>query len=225
MIVTVATAVTGGFVLPVLLGLLAGYRGGWVDSLINRLGEALGSLPDLMLLILLSATIRPRFDVFLRRFYAWPVIGHDLKAGAGDLVLVFLVLSVIGWVGGQRVIRAQVLSVRRSEYAESARSMGASTWRILLRHIYPNISWLVVLSISSSLGAAALSEIALTFFGLGVRPPNPSLGEMIFDASGARQVAAHPNLLLIPGLVAVLFFLSFNLLGDALNDVLNPKTR
>ncbi|MGI8554510.1 MAG: ABC transporter permease [Dehalococcoidia bacterium] len=225
LIVTVASAITGGFVIPVVLGLLAGYRGGWIDSLINRLGETLGSLPQLLLLILLSATIRPRFDLFLHRFYTWPLIGGGFKAGAGDLVLIYLVVSVISWVGYERLIRAQVLAVRRSEYVQAARLMGAPTWRILLQHLFPNISWLVVLNISASLGASALSEIALSFLGLGVRPPTPSFGQMIFDGSGPRQVAAHPNLLLIPGVIAVLLFLSFNLLGDALNDVLNPRTR
>jgi ABC-type dipeptide/oligopeptide/nickel transport system permease subunit len=94
-----------------------------------------------------------------------------------------------------------------------------------VRHLFPNIAWIVVVGISSSLGGIALSEIGLTFLGLGVRPPTPSLGAMIYEGSGPRQVAAHPNLLLVPGIIAVLLFLSFNLLGDALNDVLNPHTR
>lgn len=224
-IVTIAASIAGGFVIPVVLGLLAGYRGGWIDSLINRIGEALGSLPSLLLLILLTATFRPRFDATIQHFYTWPLIGGSLKAGAADLLLVFTVLSLIGWVGGERLVRSQVLALRQSEYVESARAMGASTWRIIRAHLFPNISWLVIVSISQSLGAIALSEISLTFFNLGVRPPTPSFGEMIFDASGPRQVAAHPNLLLIPGLIVVLLFLAFNLLGDALNDVLNPHTR
>jgi peptide/nickel transport system permease protein len=225
MIVTVASSIAGGFVIPVVLGLLAGYRRGWVDSLINRVGEALGSLPPLLLLILLTATFRPRFDLFLTRFYHWPLIGDSFKAGAADLILIFTILSLIGWVGGERVIRAQVLAVRQTEYVQAAQATGASTWRILRKHLFPNIAWLVVVSISSSLGGIALGEIALTFFGLGVRPPTPSFGEMIFDASGARQAAAHPTLLLIPGVIVVLLFLAFNLLGDALNDILNPRTR
>lgn len=225
MIVTVATSITGGFVIPVVLGLLAGYRLGWVDSLINRLGEALGSLPPLLLLILLTATLRPSFDKVLQHLYHAPLIGDALKAGAADLVLIFFVLSLIGWVGGERVIRAQTLALRQSEFVQAAEASGASTWRLLRRHIFPNLSWLVVVGISSSLGGIALGEIALTFFGLGVRPPTPSFGEMIYDASGARQVAAHPSLLLIPGVIVVLLFLAFNLLGDALNDVLNPRTR
>lgn len=226
-VVTVASALAGGFIFPVVLGMLAGYRLGWVDSLINRVGEALGSLPSLLLLILIAATVRPRLDDFWLQHNAfkWPLIGSSLKAGGADLLLIFTVLSLIGWVGGERLIRAQVLAIRRSEYVESARGMGASTWRIIRRHIFPNISWLVVVGISSSLGAIALSEIALTFFGLGVRPPTPSFGDLIFDAVSPRTVAAHPNLLLVPGIIVMLLFLAFNLLGDALNDVLNPRTR
>lgn len=226
-IVTVAASLAGGFIIPVVLGMLAGYRLGWVDSLINRVGEALGSLPSLLLLILLSATLRPRMDAFWlsQNAFKWPLIGGSLQAGGADLLLVFSVLTLVGWVGGERLIRSQVLAVRKSDYVEAAHAMGASTWRILRSHIFPNISWLVVVGISSSLGGIALSEIALTFFGLGVRPPTPSFGDLIFDASGPLTVAAHPNLLLVPGVVVVLLFLSFNLLGDALNDVLNPRTR
>jgi ABC-type dipeptide/oligopeptide/nickel transport system permease subunit len=225
MIVTIASSITGGFLIPIVFGLLAGYRGGWVDSLINRLGEALGSLPPLLLLILITATLRPRFDAWFSRYYHAPLIGDSLKAGGADLVLIFTALSLIGWVGGERVIRAQVLAVRQTEYVQAARSMGASVTRILVRHLFPNIAWIVVVGISSSLGSIALAEIGLTFLGLGVRPPTPSLGAMIFEGSGPRQVSAHPNLLLVPGVIAVLLFLSFNLLGDALNDVLNPHTR
>lgn len=224
-VVTIASSIAGGLVIPVLLGMLAGYRGGWIDSLVNRIGEALGSLPSLLLLILLTATIRPRFDTLTHQLYSWPLVGGSFKAGAGDLVLVFTVLSLIGWVGGERLIRSQVLAVRRTEYVEAARSMGASTWRVLWSHVFPNVVWLVVVGVSSGLGSIALAEIDLSFFGLGVRPPTPSFGAMLYDGSGPRQVAAHPNLLLIPGAIVVLLFLSFNLLGDALNDVLNPRTR
>ena len=224
-IVTVATSIGGSFVIPVVLGLLAGYRRGWVDSLINRVGEALGSLPPLLLMILITATLRPRMDAFVSQFYGNPAIGGALKAGGADLTLIFTVLALIGWVGGERVLRAQVLQIRQSEYVQAAQVMGASTSRILTHHIFPNVAWLVIVSTAGALGSVALAEIGLTFLGLGVRPPTPSLGAMIYDASGVRQVQAHPNLLLIPGTVAVLFLLSWILLGNALNDVLNPRRR
>ena len=224
-LITVATSLTGGFILTVGLGMLAGYYGGLVDDLINRSGEALGSVPPLLVIILLSATLRMKFDAWIRHAYSWPVIGSNLKTGIADIFFVFLILSAIGWIDGERTIRSQVLSVRATDYVLAARSMGASTWRILWQHIFSNIRYLVVLGVTTSLGAVALEEITLSFFGLGVRDPTPSLGAMIFDGSGLRQFQAHPHLLLVPGIVAVLFFLSFALLGDALNDVLNPRTR
>ena len=224
-LITIATVITGGLFLGVGLGLLAGYRRGIIDGLINRLGEILGSIPALLLLILLAGTLRPRFDNWIRGAYGWPLIGSPLKEGIGDVFFVFLILSLIGWVGDERLIRAQVLAVRQSDYVQAAESMGASTWRILWSHVFTNIRYLVVLNVTTSLGAIALSEIALSFFGLGVREPFPSFGQMIYDGSGVRQVQAHPHILLVPGTIAVLLFVSYALLGDALNDVLNPRTR
>lgn len=224
-LITIAVTLTGSFVIGVGLGMLAGYYGGLLDWLINRIGEVFGSLPDLLVIILLSATLRPRFDAWVRHAYSWPLIGSNLRTGIADIFFVFLVLTPIGWVGDERLIRSQVLSVRATDYVLAARAMGASTRRVLWQHIFPNIRYLVVLGVTTSLGAVALSEIVLTFFGLGVRDPTPSLGAMIFAGSGLRQFQAHPYLLLVPGIVAVLFFLSFALLGDALNDVLNPRTR
>lgn len=225
MLITVATAITGGLFLGVGLGLLAGYRRGIVDSIINRLGEALGSIPALLLLLLLAATIRPRIDIWIRHAYGWPLIGSPLRTGIADITFVFFALTLIGWVDDERLIRSQVLAVRQQEYVLAARSMGASTVRILWHHIFPNIRFLVVLGITTSIGAIALSEISLTFFGLGVRAPTPSFGDMIYDGSGPRQVLAHPHLLFVPGTIAILFFISFALFGDALNDILNPRTR
>jgi ABC-type dipeptide/oligopeptide/nickel transport system permease subunit len=223
--ITVLVSLTGGLIIGPGLGLLAGYRRGWVDALINRLGEALGSIPALLLLVLLAGTLRPRFDGWIRHGYGWPLIGDSLKTGVGDIAFLFLVLSLIDWVGDERLIRSQVLAIRAQEYVIAAESMGASTRRILWRHIFPNIRHLVVLGITTSLGAIALAEVSLTFFGIGVRIGTPSFGAMIFDGSGVRQVQAHPHLLLVPGTIAVLLFVSFALFGDALNDVLNPRTR
>lgn len=224
-LITIATSLTGSLVLGVGLGLLAGYRRGVVDGLINRVGEGLGSLPDLLIALLLAGTLRPRFDAWVRHAYSWPLVGTSLRTGIADIFFIFFILSLIGWVGGERLIRAQVLTIRQSEYVIAAESMGASTSRVLWSHVFPNIRYLVVLGITTSLGAIALSEIALSFFGLGVRQPTPSFGAMIFDGSGVRQVQAYPHLLLVPGTIAVLYFIAFALLGDALNDVLNPRTR
>jgi len=224
-VITILTALTGGLIIGPALGLLAGYRRGIVDSAINRVGEVVASLPELMILIMLSATIRERLNTWVAGYYDLPVIGELFKEGFASIFVLFLVLTLVGWVGSMRFIRAQTLQLRESEYVLAARSLGAGTWRVVLQHILPNLSYLLVLGTAASFGAIALSEIGLSFLGLGVRPPTASFGEMILSGSSIRTLEAHPHLFFFPSLFAVSLLLAFNLLGDALNDVLNPRTR
>lgn len=225
LVITAISAVTGGLLIGPGLGLLAGYRGGWVDSVINRVGEVVASLPDLMVIILLAATLSPRLNSWVANYYDVPYVGSLLKEGFASIFVVIMVLTMFGWVGSMRLIRALTLSVRGTDYVLAARALGAGTGRVLWRHILPNISYIIILGVAASFGAVALGEIGISFLGLGVRPPTPSFGTMILEGFGARTFDTHPHLLLFPALFAVLLFLSFNLLGDALNDVLNPKTR
>jgi len=118
-----------------------------------------------------------------------------------------------------------VLALREGEYITAARAMGASTWRIVWVHLLPNVSHLIVVVLTASLGAMAGAEVGLTFLGVGVQPPHPSFGAMIFDGSGLRQLQAHPHLLLIPAAFVSALLVAFNLLGDALNDILSPRRR
>jgi ABC-type dipeptide/oligopeptide/nickel transport system permease subunit len=124
-----------------------------------------------------------------------------------------------------RFIRSLTLQVRESEYVLAARSMGGGTWRVIIQHILPNVSYVLVLGAATAFGAIALAEIGLTFLGLGVRPPVPSFGEMINAGASVRTLEAHPHLLFIPAFFSVMLLLAWSLLGDALNDVLNPRTR
>lgn len=224
-VITLITAVTGGLLIGPALGLLAGYRGGWVDSLINRVGEAFAGLPDLLIIILLAATIGPRLNSWIANYYDLPLVGSLLKEGYASIFVVFLVLTFISWVGSMRLIRALTMAIRNSEYMLAARSSGAGTAHLLFRHVLPNISYVIVLGVAATFGAVALAEIGISFLGFGVRPPTPSFGTMILEGFGARTFDNYPHLLLFPSIFAVLLFLSFNLLGDALNDVLNPRTR
>jgi peptide/nickel transport system permease protein len=224
-IITLLTAITGGLFIGPALGLLAGYRRGFFDAAINRAGEVVASLPDLMILIMLTATISPRLNAWVANYYDLPVIGGSLKGGFASIAVLFLVLTLIGWVGPMRFIRAQTLQLRESEYVTAARATGAGVWRIVLRHILPNLGHLLVLGTFSSFGAIALAEIGLSFLGLGVRPPTPSFGEMILNGASVRTLERQPHLFFIPSFFAVALFLAFNLLADALNDVLNPRTR
>ena len=134
-------------------------------------------------------------------------------------------LAFFGWVGIARVIRSQVLSLRESEYVLAAKAMGASLWRVLGQHLLPNVTNLIVVSITFSLGAVAGTEIMLTWLGIGVQPPHPSFGAMIFNGSGLSTLRNHPSLLLVPAAVVGVLLFAFNLLGDALTDVLSPRRR
>lgn len=273
-IVTVATVLAGSLFLSVGLGLLSGYMGGKVDTVIMRSGEALGSLPGLPMLILINATMRDRargwvdalernlstddpaflvlmgiltvlaivgigawllerngawlgltvFSAFLM-LILWGVQAIFATQGASDYFLIFTALSLFSWVGGARVIRSQVLALRETDYVVAARSMGAGTWRILGSHLLPNVSPIIIVGVSASLGAIAGSEIALTFLGVGVHDPTPSFGALIFNSAGVVTVRNHPHLLIFPAVIVGLLIFSFNLLGDALNDVLTPKAR
>lgn len=277
-IVTIATVLTGSLFLSVGLGMLSGYLGGKVDTVIMRAGEAFGSLPALPMLILINATMRDRVKGWVDNLEGWlssdqplfyvifgvlALIGVAALAawllasdgrrsgawlglavtsagailalwgvqavfampGASDYFLIFGALSLFFWVGGARVIRSQVLALRETEYVTAARSMGAGTWRILVTHLLPNVSPIIIVGISASLGAIAGSEIALTFLGVGVHDPTPSFGALIFDASSQPVIRNHPHLLIAPAIVVGLLIFGFNLLGDALNDVLTPKAR
>jgi ABC-type dipeptide/oligopeptide/nickel transport system permease subunit len=221
-IVTVATLVTGGLVLSVSLGLLAGYLGGKVDTAIMRVGDVFFGLPGLPMLILINATLKPRVveQAWIRTLQDWLRVD-----GLADYILIFGSLSLFAWVGGARVIRSQILALRETEYVLAARAMGASTWRVIFQHLLPNVSNIIIVGLSASLGAIAGTEIALTWFGVGIHPPTPSFGAMLFEGGSIRTLQAHPQLLLVPGAVVAALIFAFNLLGDALTDVLTPRAR
>ena len=224
-IISAAAILTGGLAMGVGLGLLAGYAGGRVDNLIMRVADAFFGLPDILMLLLITATVRPRVEGFFDNFDGWPLLGGLVEAGLPDYFLVFGALALFGWVGMARIVRSQVLSLRESDYVLAARAAGARMPRVLFRHLLPNVSNLVVVAVTFSLGTIAGTEIALTWLGIGVGIDHPSFGRMIYDASGLGNLRAHPNLMLVPAVVVAALLLSFNLLGDALNDVLSPRRR
>ena len=221
-IVTLATLVTGGLVLSVSLGLLAGYMGGKVDTAIMRVGDVFFALPGLPMLILINATLKPRVveQAWIKNLEDWLRVD-----GLPDYILIFGALSLFAWVGGARIIRSQILALRETEYVVAARAMGASAWRVIFRHLLPNVSNIIIVGLSASLGAIAGTEIALTWFGVGIQPPTPSFGAMLYDGGSIRTLQANPHLLLVPGAVVATLIFAFNLLGDALTDVLTPRAR
>jgi ABC-type dipeptide/oligopeptide/nickel transport system permease subunit len=221
-IVTVATLVTGGLVLSVSLGLLAGYLGGIVDTAIMRVGDVFFALPGLPMLILINATVKPKVvdQPWIKDLEGWLRVD-----GLPDYLVIFGALSLFAWVGGARVIRSQILALRETDYVVAARAMGASVWRVIFRHLLPNVSNIIIVSLSAALGGIAGTEIALTWFGVGIQPPTPSFGTMLYEGGSIRTLQAYPHLLLVPGAVVAALIFSFNLLGDALTDILTPRAR
>jgi ABC-type dipeptide/oligopeptide/nickel transport system permease subunit len=148
-----------------------------------------------------------------------------VRLGVADYVVLSLSLAIFSWFGMARLVRGQVLQAREDQYIEAARSIGSSTPRILLRHLLPNIMGPVIVMVSAGLAGVAGSEILLSFLGIGIQPPVPSLGLMIYNNGSISVLRSDPHLLLFPvGTLAVLLF-TFNLLGDAVNDAFNPRAR
>ena len=221
-VVTTAVVLSGSLFIGTTLGLIAGYRGGWVDGLIMRIGDIFAGLPAIIMLILINATLGRRVEDWARWVEDNTFIDGIVSSGFHSYLLVFGALSLFFWVGSARVIRAQVLQLRESDFVLAAESLGASSGRVIWSHLVPNVSFLIILGISASLGGIAGSEILLTWFGVGVQGA-PSFGGMIFDGSGARTFQSHPHLLLVPGVVVTSLLFAFNLFGDALNDAVRGR--
>jgi ABC-type dipeptide/oligopeptide/nickel transport system permease subunit len=220
-IVSVATIVAGSLFLGVTLGLISGYLGGLADAVIMRVADLLHGVPTILLLVIINATMIDRVENFFRDVEGFTGVGGLVDKGVPQYFLLAFAFSIFGWIGLARLIRSQVLSLRHSAYVLAARASGASLFRIVFRHLLPNVSNLLLVSITLSLGSVAAAEVGLTYLGLGVT--KQSFGVMIADYAGA--VRTHPELVIYPGIVVGLLILSFNLLGDALTDILSPRRR
>jgi peptide/nickel transport system permease protein len=194
------SVVLGSGLIGVGIGALSGYIGGWVDGVVNVvLLNAFLSFPGILLAIALAAFLGP---------------------GIGKVILA---LVVTGWAGYARLARAQVLKVRELDYIAASRALGAGGGRILLRHVLPNILPAILVQATTALAGAILAESTLSFLGLGVLAPMPSWGSMLNDARS--HIFDAPHLAIFPAIAVALAVLSFNLLGDALRDWLDPRLR
>jgi len=183
-----------------IAGALAGFYGGWTDTVINvYVTNAFMALPGILLAIAFVAFLGP---------------------GLFNLVLA---LSISGWVGYARLVRAQVMAVKEREFVEAARALGASDLRLLGRHILPNIVQPLIVQAAIGMAGAVLAEATLSFLGLGVPPPTSSWGVMLNDARS--HLFDSPHLVVFPAIAVMLAVLSFNFIGDALGDLLDPRTR
>ncbi len=225
LIITILSFLFGNIFLGLSLGLISGYLGGKIDSLIMRIGDVLLALPGLVILIVVNAVFKDRWTSSWEATEGFLGTSFFTNQGIDDFSLLFLVLSFFGWVPTARFVRAQTLALRESDFVLAAESIGAGTIRILVWHLFPSILPWIILGMSAWLGAVAGIEVALTFLGIGVQPPTASFGAMIADAGGARTFSQYPHLLLVPGVTVALLIFSFNLLGDAVNDVVSPRGR
>lgn len=195
-----SSVVTVTVSIGLVLGFLAGYYGGWLDTALNTLlMNVFMALPAILIAIALVAFLGP-----------------------GMLNLV-LALSITGWVGYARQVRAQVLAVREREFVEAAQAIGASDLRIMMRHIFPNIIQPVMVQAAIGMAGVILAEATLSFLGLGVPPPMPSWGVMLNDARA--HLFDAPHMVIFPAVAIMLAVLSFNFIGDSLRDQLDPRTR
>ena len=223
-IITIATVSTGALALGITLGLAAGYFGRMTDTVIMRVGEISSAFPELFLVLIITSTLRQPMVDWLRGDLG-SVGATIVRLGMADYFVLSLALAIFSWFGMARLVRGQVLQAREEQFVEAARSIGSSTPRLLFRHLLPNVMGPVIVTVSASLGAVAGSEILLSFLGIGIQPPTPSLGLMIFENGSLSVLRTTPHLLLFPvSTLAVLLF-TFSLLGDAVNDAFNPRTR
>ncbi len=185
------------FLLGIIFGGLAGYYGGWVDSVVMRLTEVLMSIPGFYLMLALRA-----------------VFPLDMSSIEVFFLIVFI-LSFVGWAGLARVIRGLVLSYRNAEYVLAAKTYGASTLRILFKHILPNTYFYLLITATSAVPSYILGEAALSLLGLGIQEPYPSWGNMLSEARSLTAITFYPWIL-APGVAIFLVIVAFNMLGDSL---------
>lgn len=223
MLFTVVVLVTGAGVVGLSLGLLSGYRGGSIDAAIMRVGEVLAGIPTLFLLLTISAAFRSRLNDFAFWLQDNSFLGDDARPIVFFLIIVGASLP-FAWVGSARIVRSQVLAIREQEYVLAAEAIGVSTARLLFRHVFPGVLPVFLVGLSAGMAGIAGSEVALSYLGLGVDPSTASFGILLNDAGSIRTFQQFPHVLLVSGIPLILFFFSWNLLGDALVDLVEPRT-
>lgn len=194
------------FPIGLLYGGISGYFGGKVDMLMMRFAEAVMSIPSFYLLIILAA-ILPSNMTSVQRF-----------------MLIVIILALIGWAGFARVVRGMVLSIKTSDYVQAAEAIGASKMRVILKHILPQTASYIIVAMTLSVPSYILSESGLSFLGLGIQQPDASWGNMLKEAQEYFNILYRPWLL-TPGFLIFIAVLSFNILGDTIRDILDPKTK
>lgn len=202
-------------IIGLFYGSISGYAGGRTDLIMMRIVDVIYSLPDILMVVLLSVVL----DQVLGQ-----TIENTIFASLGtNMLSMFVVFGLLYWVSMARLVRGQVLQIKSNEYVLAAKAMGASTGRIIRKHILPNCMGVIIISTALQIPSAIFTESFLSFIGLGVQAPMPSLGSLANTARDGLQ--SYPYRLVFPALIICLIVLSFNLLGDGLRDAFDPKLR
>lgn len=202
-------------VIGLLYGSISGYVGGTADLIMMRIVDVIYSLPDMLMVILLSVVLDQTLTPLIR--------GTAFSKLGTNMMSLFIIFGLLYWVGMARLVRGQILSIKQNEYVLAARSMGAKPSRIIMKHILPNCMSVIIISTALQIPSAIFTESFLSFCGLGVKAPLPSLGSL---ANAAREgLQSYPYKLIFPSIIICLIVLSMNLLGDGLRDAFDPKLR
>jgi peptide/nickel transport system permease protein len=207
------TAMLVETVVGVLIGAIAGYYGGWIDSLLMRFTEAMFNIPQIFLLIVMA-------KFFGGRIGNLEILGRTFS---GSVVVIVFIIGLTSWMYLARIVRAQFLSLKENEFVLAARATGTSRWQIIFRHILPNSIAPIVVSATLSVASAITTEAYISFLGLGVQPPTATWGNILERAYNFLDTA--PWLWIFPGLLIVFTVLSINFVGDGLRDALDPRSR
>ena len=200
-------------VIGTIYGSISAFAGGKVDMVMMRIVDVIYSLPDMVIIILLSVVLNKAFDFE----------GTILEDLGTSLISIFIVYALLYWVGMARLVRGQVLSIKQTEYVLASRSIGSSSGFVIRKHIIPNALSVIIVSATLQVPSAIFTESFLSFIGLGVSAPMPSLGSLASDAISSLSI--RPYLLLIPALFICLIVLALNLMGDGLRDAFDPKQK
>lgn len=199
-------------------GAVAAFAGGWVDNIMMRITDILYTIPDVLLIIVLSMVLRPRLeDLAEIGAFKW------MQTIGPNLIAMFVVFVLLYWVSMARITRSQVLILKESEYVTAARAMGAKSSRIIKKHLLTNCIGTLIVTTTLQIPSAIFTESYLSFLGLGVAAPMPSLGSLATDA--VKGMNTYPYLLLLPAIIISVTILAFNLLGDGLRDAFDPKLK
>ena len=212
----IATAII--LVIGSIYGSIAAFFGGWVDLIMMRIVDIIYTVPDVLLIVLLSFALKDP----LEKLTQLPGFGWVQTVGT-NLISIFIVFALLYWVGMARMVRSQILMLKESEYVTAARALGAKSGRIIKKHLLTNCIGTLIVTTTLQIPSSIFTESFLSFLGLGVAVPLPSLGSLASDA--INGINTYPYLLFITALLISLIILSFNLLGDGLRDAFDPKLK